>query len=138
MKIVLDANILIAALLGSRATITILTSQHYLFYVPKKILEEIKKHKLFICEYSKQSPEEFETNLHALLVFITVLEPIKYEHFMQESKVAMTRDVQDADYLACALAIHADFIWTNDKDFSTQQIVRTKTTQQFIDEGKYI
>lgn len=57
---------------------------------------------------------------------------------MEKSKTVMTRDVQDADYLACALAIHADFIWTNDKDFLTQQIILTKTTQQFIDEGKYL
>lgn len=50
MKIVLDANILIAALLGSRATLTILTSQHYNFYVPERILEEIRKYKSFICD----------------------------------------------------------------------------------------
>ena len=137
MKIVLDANIFIAALLGSRATLTIITSQHYIFYVPKIILEEIRKYKSFICGYSKQSSEEFDTNLNSLLVFINVLESIEYEPFMQESKVAMTRDVKDADYLACALAIRADFIWTNDKDFSTQHIILTKTTQQFIDEGKY-
>ncbi len=137
MKIVLDANIFIAASLGSRATVTIITAQHYTFYVPKRILEEIRKYKSFICDYSKQSPEEFDTNLHALLVFITVLEYFEYEPFMQESKEAMTRDVKDADYIACALATHADFIWTNDKDFFAQHIVQTKTTQQFIDEGKY-
>ena len=43
MNIVLDANIIIAALLGSRGKLNILTSQNHTFYAPKKIIDEIKK-----------------------------------------------------------------------------------------------
>ena len=136
MKIVLDANVIIAALLGSRATIVILTSQNHTFFVPQKILEEIKKHQSFICTYGEQSPEEFTTNLNALIFFITIVDFAVYEPFLQRAQATLSRDVQDADYLACALALHADFLWTNDKDFSTQNLVPTKTTEQFIDEGK--
>ncbi len=39
MRIVLDANIILVALMGSRATLTIITSQNHQFYVPRKIIE---------------------------------------------------------------------------------------------------
>lgn len=137
MKIVLDANVIIAALLGSRATLVILTSQNHTFFVPQKILEEIKRHQSFICAYGKQSSEEFTTNFRALLYFIDVVDSVVYDPFLQQARAALSRDIQDADYLACALAVHAEFLWTNDKDFSTQHLVPTKTTEQFIDEGKH-
>ena len=44
-KIVVDANIVIAALFGSHAIIIILTSENYNFYTPKYIITEIKRHK---------------------------------------------------------------------------------------------
>ena len=48
MRIVLDANILIAALLGSRGKLTILTSQNHEFFVPMKIIEEVRKYERLI------------------------------------------------------------------------------------------
>ena len=137
MKIVVDANIFIMALMGSRGAITILTSRNHEFYVPGKIIEEIRKYKETICEKMEHSSEEFDQNLNALLMFITVLEYIEYESFMQKAREAISkRDIKDSDYIACALAINADFIWTNDKDFIDQDIVSTKNTTQFIQEGK--
>jgi len=32
--------------------------------------------------------------------------------------------------------INADFVWSDDKDFSSQKLVNVKTTEQFIKEGK--
>ncbi len=52
------------------------------------------------------------------------------EHLEKAQKVIGERDIKDADYIACALAKKADFIWTNDKDFSSQDLVATKTTYE--------
>ncbi len=52
MIIILDANIIIAALLGSKGKTTILTSQNHKFYAPEVIIEEIKRHKDEICKYA--------------------------------------------------------------------------------------
>ena len=38
MKIILDANIIIASLLGSRGKLNIITSQNHILYAPKKII----------------------------------------------------------------------------------------------------
>lgn len=137
MRIVLDANIVIIALLGSRATVVILTSQNHKFYAPTKIIEEIKKCKQLICEKAEITEEEFELNLEALLKFITILEFIEYDVFMEQAtELIGYRDIKDADYIACALAVCADFIWTNDKDFSVQERIKFKTTDEFIEGGK--
>jgi len=136
-RVVLDANILIAALMGSRGTITIITSGHYALYVPRRIFDEIHKHRDIICERLKQDATLFDEGFAALFAFITPLEYVKYESFMEKAINTMRhRDLKDADYLACALAVNADFIWTNDKDFTAQDLVPTKTTDQFIDVGR--
>lgn len=138
MRIVLDANVIIAGLMGSRGTIVLLTSQNHSFYAPKKIIIEITKHKQEICKFSNQTNEEFETNYRAILTFINVLDFVEYEQFIDLAKRALgKRDLKDADYLACGLAVKADFIWSNDKDFKeVQHIIPVKTTDQFIEEGK--
>ncbi len=137
MRIVLDANIVIAALMGSKVALTIITSQNHTFYVPSRILNEVKKYKQFICDRCSLTQQEFNQNFEALLVFINVLEHVEYDAFLEKAQRVMShRDSEDADYVACALAINADFIWTNDKDFKVQTLISTKTTQEFIDSQK--
>ncbi len=66
-----------------------------------------------------------------------IIENIELEQFMGKARDLMEhRDLKDADYIACALATDADFIWSNDKDFSAQGEISVKSTQQFIDEQK--
>ncbi|MBS3145335.1 PIN domain-containing protein [Candidatus Woesearchaeota archaeon] len=137
MNIVVDANIVISALIGSRATLTIITAQHYKFYSPKKILDEIRKHKDDICKFINQDSEEFDINFNALSLFINVVDYKNYALYMNKAVEAIEkRDLNDADYIACALAVNADFIWTNDRDFIDQALIPTKTTDQFIEENK--
>lgn len=137
MIIVVDANIVIAALMGSRGKLTILTSSNHYFYVPRTIVDEIKRHGGFICERTPQTYEDFENNLDALLAFIEQLEYVEYElHVERARKAIEKRDSKDADYIAAALAVSADFIWTDDKDFTDQKLVKTMTTAQFIEDGK--
>ncbi|MBI2135808.1 PIN domain-containing protein [Candidatus Woesearchaeota archaeon] len=137
MIIVIDANIIIAALLGSRGKIAILTSYNPRFYAPSFVIDEIKKYKQQICAKMNWTFEEFNIYLEALLVFITLIDYEDYERYLEKSLSAIKqRDVKDADYIACSLLISADFILTEDKDFSEQKLVGIKTTAQFIDENK--
>ncbi len=137
MKIVPDANIIIAALLGSRARITILTSMNHEFFAPEIIIGEIRKYANEICSMLNIPMEDFDINLNSLLYFINVVPPVKYWRNISKARLAIqNRDVKDADYIACALEYDADFIWTEDKDFSEQNIVPTKTTEKFIEDSK--
>ncbi|MBS3127570.1 PIN domain-containing protein [Candidatus Woesearchaeota archaeon] len=137
MNVLLDANIVIAALLGSRATRTILISQQYNFYAPQWIIEEIKKYKKFICEKTRKTEEEFDIHLRSILVFIKIVHYAEYEHVMEKAKALIgKRDIKDSEYIACALAVYADYIWSNDKDFKAQKSILIKTTEEFIDDNR--
>ena len=134
MKIVVDANIMIAALLGSQQTIRILARDEHEFCAPAIIIDEIKKYKIEISAKSGMSSSEFDSTLDALLVLVHKMDYEEYQdHVVYAARKLAKRDVKDADYLACAMVSHADFIWTNDKDFTAQRIVPTKTTRQFTD-----
>lgn len=136
-KIVVDANIIIAALFGSRAIVIILTSQNYDFYAPKYIINEIKKHKEEICKEARKLSKDFDTELDVLLRFIIILDEAIYIEFMRRSEELMKkRDINDAVYIATALTVNADFIWSNDKDFKAQKAVYVKNTVEFIEENR--
>lgn len=137
MKIVLDANIIIGALLGSRSKIIIVTSQNHEFYVPEIITKEIRKYKAQICNKVGYSEEEFEIYLNSILEFVNEIKVEEYKSFMEMAQRSIEkRDVKDSDYIACALLVSADFIWTEDKDFSSQNIAKIKSTEELIEDNK--
>ena len=136
-RIVVDANIIIAALFGSRATLIILTAQNYSFYAPQYIIKEIRKHKEAICKEARKMPEDFANENNPLLKYVTIVNESDYVHYMNKAEEIMKqRDIKDATYIATALRINANFIWTNDKDFREQKIVKTKNTNEFIEDNK--
>lgn len=137
MRIVVDANIVIAGVLGLRSVIAIVTSGNHTLFAPMPIIEEINKHDAFICAREGLTREEFEVRRDSLLKFAILVEQQNYRHYIKQSRTTLeNRDVSDAHYVACALAVRADFIWTNDNDLTAQTLVPVKTTQQFIDERK--
>ncbi|MEK6868098.1 MAG: putative toxin-antitoxin system toxin component, PIN family [Nanoarchaeota archaeon] len=136
-RIVVDANIIIAALFGSRATLAILTSQNYSFYAPEYVISEIKRHKEEICKEAGKLSDDFDNEINALLKFINIVDESDYIMFMEKAEEVMRkRDIKDAKYIATALRVRADFIWTNDKDFREQRIIKIKNTDEFIEENR--
>ncbi len=137
MNVVVDANIIIAALLGSRGVIALITSQNYHYYSPKKIIDELKRKKKFIIQRIGQAEEEFDINLNAILVFIKIVDSIEYRDFLDDAiRMIGDRDSNDIDFLACALYVNAGFIWTEDKDFIEQKLIPIKNTDKFIEDGR--
>lgn len=136
MNVVVDANVIIAALLGSCATIEIITARNHNLCVPFFTIQEIHKHKRAICEKAHLTEKEFSENFEALLIVMNVIPQAKYSNYMSEAIALIGhRDAKDVDYIACALAVNATFIWTNDKDFLTQIAIPIKTTEQLIKES---
>ncbi len=135
-KVVIDANILITALMGSWKTFEIIDSGECIFYSPSTIIKEVQKHLGHVCKKTQRRPDEMYGRFCSLLKCIEVIQNNAYYAFLEIAKEHMARDVSDAEYLACALAVKADFIWTNDKDFTSQKLVPCKTTDQFIKRTK--
>jgi len=133
MIVIVDANVIIAALLGSRSTIAILFSQNYNFYSPNFLIDEIEKKKDLICNLGHINNDEFDINLISLLILVKTIDKIEYDEYIEEAtKIIGKKDIKDVDYIASALYIEADFIWTNDKDFSEQKSIKILTTEEII------
>ena len=132
-KVVVDANILISILLGSRSNLAALIGLLYQLYAPEKIIYHVLKYEKLICEKRSCTKQQFNENLNSLLKIINIIKINNYEKFIHSASDALgARDASDIDYLACALAIKADFIWSRDKDFTSQMLVPVKNTGQVI------
>ncbi len=131
-KVVIDANILITALIGSWKTFEIIDSGKCIFYAPSIITKEVQKHLSYVCLKTQRKPDEVYRRFYSLLKCVKVIQNNKHHTFLEIAKQHMTRDLSDTEYLSCALAVKADFIWTNDKDFISQKLVPCKTTEQLL------
>ena len=60
MRIVIDSNRFIAALIKDGLARTIISSRNIAFYSPEYVLEEVEKYLLYIIEKSKMSKENIE------------------------------------------------------------------------------
>jgi predicted nucleic acid-binding protein len=134
MKIVIDTNRLIAALLRSSVSREIILNDKFDLSSPDIIVSEINKHRKYLIEKSKIKPGEFEIILSTLLEKISMIPFDDFKHeFMNAVNIMRDIDVTDAAFIAVSLASNADGIWTEDKGFSRQKIVKVYSTIDLIE-----
>lgn len=114
IRIAVDANILISALLGGKSRF-ILFDLKFQFVTTKFTLKEVEKYIPEISEKSGVSKEEIKT---AISLFpLQVLPQNYYRDYLTEAKKLIRKiDPDDADILALYLK-EKTFLWSEDKDF---------------------
>lgn len=118
MKLVLDSNVLISALMKDSVSREILLLPFLEFLLPEYALEEIKKHKDLISQRSALRDDEIDVILGLLLNSITVVPSSKIRKFLSQAKKAIGHiDERDIPFVALAYSMPNDGIWTNDKHF---------------------
>ncbi|MEK6853044.1 MAG: PIN domain-containing protein [Nanoarchaeota archaeon] len=133
MKLVLDANILISALIKDSVTRKIIFISRIIFYIPDFTLDEVLRYKDYIREKSKLSKSKFNELLSLILKYIIVIPfPVYSKHIKEAEQIIGNIDEQDIPYIALALAIKADGIWSEDSDFKKQKKVKVLTTKELI------
>ncbi len=130
MKIVLDTNIILSALIKDSLTRKIIKSAEFEFFAPSFSLSEINKYKKYVCEKSLLTEKQFDVLLKNLFESIDIVPISFYENHLDDSKKLIS-DVKDVPFLACAIALSAD-IWSDDMDFQKQKKIKIYTTQDFI------
>ncbi|HIG95354.1 TPA: PIN domain-containing protein [Candidatus Woesearchaeota archaeon] len=130
MDFVLDANILFAALIKDSTTSEILFNEHVQVFAPEFLLEEFYKHKDEILAKTRRSKEDFEEIYETLKNDITL---IPFEEFCPFLKIAekLISDEDDRVYFALAIQLNIP-IWSNDKKFREQKIVKIYTTADLM------
>ena len=128
MDLIVDANILFAALIKDSTTSELLFHENLHLYAPEFLLEEFSKHKKEILTKTKRTEHQFEEILTTLKELITLIPKEEFRQNLEQANI-ISPDPDDAPYIALALKLKIP-IWSNDKDLKKQKAVTIYTTQE--------
>jgi len=133
MKLVIDTNRLMAALLKTSASREIILSEKIEFYSPEYMIKEIEKHRKYLLKKSKLSNEDFNFLLSTLLEKITLVPFEEFKHkYMDAVEIMINIDITDSPFIALGLAMKADGIWTKDKGYYKQNELKVYSTKELL------
>ncbi len=134
MRLVIDTNILIAALIKNSFTRQFILFSDLQLISPEITTAEINKYRSLILEKSGLSEKEFKTLFSTLLGRLTLFQEGKYLHCISEAMQLIGKyDPGDVPFLALALSIKNDGIWSDDNHFQQQKKVRIWKTKELIE-----
>ncbi len=111
----------------------ILLSPNFTFYIPDFYNIELEKYKSTILEKfggSAKDLDELIKIIHEKI--IVVVEEEYFDEMKRAEKIIGKIDPKDIPFIALALSIENDGIWTRDKHFSKQTSVRIYSTKELI------
>jgi predicted nucleic acid-binding protein len=133
MKLVIDTNRIMAGLLKESSSRKIILDNHFLFYAPDYIGTELFRHREYLIKKTKMTESDFDTLLNILLEQITL---VPFDDFKQDYSRAIDImepiDEDDAPFLAVGLALNLDGIWTEDRHFLRQDLLKVFRTVDLV------
>jgi|SRR3989338_3558437 len=140
MKIIVDVNALISALLKDSTSRSLIVNSGQDFCFPEPSLHEIRKYKEYILEKSGFSELEFLIVFHAILHFIRIIPTEEISlHWDEAQKIMEHIDPEDVTIVATALSQENSVIWSNDAHFEQQNkvfVLRTEDMVRLFPENK--
>ena len=133
MRFVLDTNVILKALIKDSVVRGILLRSSHEFLVPEHAIDETTKHLGMVAEKSGLSESEINSVIDALLVSIKVVPAEKVVSKWKEAGHVMAEvDVGDVPFVAAAMSVNCDGIWSDDKHLKRQEKVRVWTTKEML------
>jgi len=145
MILIVDANVIISALIKDNKSRELLTIPPFTLYSPDTLLDSINKYREEFIEKSGLSAEDFETLLNFILDKVTIVKQEEYNSELEQADEIMGHiDIEDVNYIALALSIQNDGIWSDDAHFQKQDKIKVFKTEDIVklmekeDENKII
>lgn len=133
MQLVVDANVLISALVADSRTRELLVTLEPDLLSPSVVRDEIREHEDLIVEKSGMDPERVVQFVDLLFQYVDVVPVADFHSRIEEAEAALGDvDPDDVLYLACALGADAA-IWSDDSDFREQDLVEVYTTADVVE-----
>ncbi|MCL4379198.1 MAG: PIN domain-containing protein [Candidatus Marsarchaeota archaeon] len=133
MRLVIDTNRIIAALIRDSTTRRIIISSGIRFITIGLSLEEIGKYKEEILEKTGNSEKELNHVLSLLLEKIEIVDDVVIKNKMTQAKEIMDKiDKDDTKFIALALATENNGIWSDDRHFRMQKTIPLFTTKILV------
>lgn len=129
-KIVVDANILVAAAIRDGMTRKILFESNFIVLVPEHIFYELEKYREYICKKTDGAEESFDVFI--IRVFGRV-KPVSFIEFYDCISYArkICPDKDDALYFALALKFNCP-LWSNETRLKNQKFIKVYSTQELL------
>ncbi len=130
MKLVVDANILFAALIKDNHTRHLLLRPDLELYIPEYLFDEFKKHIITLTSKTGLTEPELDELLDSLLT-VDQIHIVAFEDFekLLPKAESTSPDLADAPYLALCLHLHC-LLWSNDARLKEQKLVKVITTPE--------
>ncbi len=133
MRLIVDTNAILSGLLKKGLSREIIQSELFEFYTIPYAFEEIEKYKDFIIVESKLEENELSALIRLFKDRIKFVPEKDVLVKMNEAlKIMRAIDIKDAPILACALTISNDGIWSQDRHFEKQNVVKAWKTLDLI------
>ncbi len=133
MNIILDSNILFSALIKNSTTRRIILNYDGFFLFPSYIFVEMEHHIDELFKKSGLSQRGFDDLLHLILKKVLIVPHSTLAPYTKDAlAIAQNIDINDALFIACALAHHDSVIWSEDKKLKTQSRVRIFNTKEIM------
>jgi len=129
-RLIIDANILFAALITNNKTSDLIFSEHLTLYAPPYLFEEFNKYKTILLNKTKRDEQTFITLIDILKRNITIIDEQIINKHLPEAK-NISPDPKDTPYFAAAIAKKA-IIWSNDKQLKQQEKIKIITTKELL------
>lgn len=129
MRLVLDTNVLVAALIKDSFTRSVLFLPELEFLLPEHALEEVRRHRVKILRHSRLQPLDLDLLLNLLLESITIVPQDRITpHIKAAEALIGAIDLDDVPFVALALAEENHGIWSNDQAFDQLPGIKCWTT----------
>lgn len=128
MDLVVDANILFAALIKNSFSYNFLFNEKFRLFTPEYIFTELEKHKEELLDKTEKTTEEFFRFLEILKRRIVLVPLEELTPYISEAE-KLTPDPDDIAYFALALKLNCA-IWSNDKKLKEQNKIKIYHTHE--------
>ncbi|MHC3437862.1 PIN domain-containing protein [Natrialbaceae archaeon A-gly3] len=132
MKLVIDANVVISALIADSKTRELIVTLEPDLLTPAFVYDEVENYEDLIVEKSGMEPDRVAQFIDLLFQYIEVVPVSDFYPAIETAQSAIgDTDPDDVLYLACAVASDGA-IWSDDSDFDEQNLVETYSTSDVI------
>lgn len=133
MNLIIDSNILISALIKDSVKRKIIMQSGWRFYYPLEAIKEIEKYKLLIMDKTGFSEEDFNLIFHYLTSYLELIpQELISAKMVDAEKIIGKIDRDDVLFIATALSVDNEGIWTDDEHFQMQNKIKAFNTKDLL------
>lgn len=130
MDLVVDANVIIAAIIKESTSYALLFREDFRLYTTEYIFTEIEEHKEEILKKTKKTESDFYKLIETLKRRISLVPLEELVPYLDKAE-QICPDPDDVVYFALALKLNCA-IWSNDKDLKEQNRIRIYYTHDLV------